>query len=323
METILVTGGAGYIGSHIVDKLCESDFNVIVLDNLSNGFRESLHPNAKFIIGDITNDADLDLTFSNNKISSIIHLAAFKSIAESIKYPKKYLENNIVGSINLILKARQYKIRKFIFSSTAAVYGYPKDSSIDEKHPTAPMNFYGYTKLCIENYLDLITKNSSMKCLSFRYFNAGGYSKNRRISNYKDKNPENLLPILMEGALNKEKIIEVFGSDYDTKDGTCIRDYVHVLDLAEAHVKGINHLENNNSDIINLSSGKGSSVLEVINLVEKISKQKIYYKISNRRAGDPPELVSCYNKAQKVLNWNPKKSIDDIISSMWEAYSNR
>lgn len=324
MSNILVTGGAGYIGAHIVDLLCDSGFNVIVLDNLCNGYKENLNSNAKFINGDIRSKDVLELLFSNNKIDSIIHMAAFKAVGESIDNPGKYTDNNIIGSLNLISFAIKYNINKFIFSSTAAVYGNPEFIPIDETHPKNPINHYGFTKFYIENYLHWISSITSLNFVSLRYFNAAGYSFKKNLIKYKEKEPENLLPIIMEVAINTRSRLEVFGNDYNTKDGTCVRDYIHVLDLADAHVKALNYLDNNNhSTIINLSTGNGSSILDVIDIAEKTTNNKINFSFSNRRQGDPPILISTNNKAEKELKWSPKYSIEEIILSMWNIYNKK
>tara|TARA_B100002051_G_scaffold132491_1_gene125946 strand:- start:33 stop:1016 length:984 start_codon:yes stop_codon:yes gene_type:complete len=323
MSNILVTGGAGYIGAHIVDLLCDSGFNVIVLDNLCNGYKENLNPNAKFIDGDIRSKDVLESLFLNNKIESIVHMAAFKAVGESVDNPGKYTDNNIIGSLNLISFAIKYNINKFIFSSTAAVYGNPEFTPIDEAHSKNPINHYGFTKLYIENYLHWISSITPLNFVSLRYFNAAGYSFKKNLIKYREKEPENLLPIIMEVAINKRSEFKIFGNDYNTKDGTCIRDYIHVLDLASAHIKALHYLNNNcHSTIINLSTGNGNSVLDVIGVAEKITNNKINYNFSNRREGDPPILISTNNKAKKELGWSPKYSIEEIISSMWNIYNN-
>ena len=320
METILIVGGAGYIGAHIVDLLCDSDFDVIVFDNLSSGYQENLNSKAKFVLGDITNINNLEEVFLKNRINSIIHMAAFKSVGESAEETSKYTENNIIGSLNLISTAIRFKIEKFIFSSTAAVYGDPMTTPLDENHQPIPINHYGYTKLYIENYLKWITKIEPMKFISFRYFNAAGYTFKKKLIKHKEKNPENLLPIVMEVANKTRLKLEIFGDDYNTADGSCVRDYIHVLDLADAHINAIDYLDANDSSIINLSTGIGSSVLDIVKITEKVTKEKIHYSFSPRREGDPPILISTFSKAKELLDWSPKYSINDIISSMWSLY---
>ena len=321
LSKVLVTGGAGYIGAHIVDLLCESNHNVIVLDNLSNGYKRNLNHKSKFINGDIRSRADLNSIFLNHKIDSVIHMAAFKDVEESTKKINKYTENNIIGSLNLISTAIKFKVNKFIFSSTAAVYGEPKYNPIDENHPTSPLNHYGYTKLYIENYLDWISKVSSLRFISLRYFNAAGYSDKEDLISCKEKNPRNLLPIIMEVATSVRSKLEIFGNNYNTEDGTCIRDYIHVLDLADAHIKALEYLDDNKSIILNLSNGVGYSVLDIVRIVEKIIKNRIIYNFSDRREGDPDILISKFDKAKLELNWTPQYSIEEIISSMWDIYN--
>ena len=247
-------------------------------------------------------------------------MAAFKSVAESARKTSKYTENNIIGSLNLISTAIRFKVEKFIFSSTAAVYGIPQNNPIDETHPLNPINHYGYTKLYIENYLKWISRIENIKFISLRYFNAAGYTFKNNLIKHKEKNPENLLPIVMEVANKSRLKLEVFGDDYNTADGSCIRDYIHVLDLADAHIKAISYLDTNDSSIINLSTGIGHSVLDIVKITEQVTDQKIPYSFSPRREGDPPILISTFNKAKELLNWTPKYSINDIILSMWRVY---
>ena len=318
--SILVTGGAGYIGSHIVDKLCDLGENVIVFDNLSNGFKENLNCSSKFIYGDLTNQEDLNKVFKGNKISSIIHMAALKSVGESSLKINDYTYNNIYGSLNLISKAIEYKVDKFIFSSTAAVYGSPIKDIVNEDHQLKPINHYGFTKLYIERYLNWISSITSLKYISFRYFNAAGYSSENDLIKFKEKKPENLLPIVMEVANGTRDSFSLFGDDYKTPDGTCIRDYVHVNDLADAHIKAIEFLDHKKNMAINLSTSKGNSVLEIINRTEELTLRKISYNVSERRKGDPSILISSYQKANDYLGWSPKYSIDQIILSMWKLY---
>tara|TARA_Y100001968_G_scaffold130908_1_gene119484 strand:- start:218 stop:1204 length:987 start_codon:yes stop_codon:yes gene_type:complete len=320
---VLVVGGAGYIGAHIVDLLCDLGYSVIVYDNLSSGFKENLNKNAIFIHGDTLDEKKIETVFEKYDINSIVHLAAYKAADESMLALNKYSKNNIIGSLNVISCAIKYNVRNFIFSSTAAVYGNPTCNPIDENHPVIPINHYGFTKLYIEKYLRWISDLGKINYVALRYFNAAGYSKKKDLIKFKEKNPQNLLPIVMEVANNKRNKMKVFGNDYNTKDGTCIRDYIHVLDLASAHIKALHYLNNNcHSTIINLSTGNGNSVLDVIGVAEKITNNKINYNFSNRREGDPPILISTNNKAKKELGWSPKYSIEEIISSMWNIYNN-
>jgi len=317
----LVTGGAGYIGAHIVDLLCDSNYSVIVLDNLSSGYKENLNPKAKLVIGDILNKDDLNNLFKSHKFLSVIHMAGLKAAGESMLSPDIYTENNIFGSLNLISVAIKYNVEKIIFSSTAAVYGEPLYNPIDENHPLSPVNHYGFTKLSVENYLSWISKINKIKYVALRYFNAAGYTEKDNLIKYKEHNSQNLLPIVMEVANGSRSMLEVYGNDYNTSDGTCIRDYINVVDLASAHIKSLKYLENSPSCSINLSTGKGYSVLDIINITEKITRNKINYNFSDRREGDAAVLISSYNKAKKELGWAPEhSSIEKIVKSMWKHY---
>ena len=318
---IIVVGGAGYIGAHIVDSLCEEGNDVFVFDNLSSGFVENLNEKSKFINGDILNKSFLEEVFKKEKFDAVIHMAALKSPADSIFKSKLYSDNNILGSINIISMAIKFNVRKIIFSSTAAVYGSPRTDIIDESHPTNPINHYGYTKLCVERYLSLIEKIADIKYVALRYFNAAGYTDKKGLVKYKEVNPQNLLPIIMEVANGTRPELEIFGNDYNTKDGTCVRDYIHVVDLADAHVKALEYLNTGTSCSLNLSTSKGYSVLEVVNLAKEITGRKIKFKFSNRRTGDPALLISSYKLAKNKLKWNPENSnMQKIITTMWEHY---
>ena len=317
---ILVTGGAGYIGSHVVLELCDSGFEVIVFDDLSLGFRENVDQRAELLIGSTLNKKDLDDVFSQN-IDAVVHLAAWKAAGESMEDPHKYAQNNVIGTLNVLDSMREHGVQKFILSSTAAVYGYPEYLPIDEHHPVEPVNYYGYTKLVIEQNLKWFSELKGARYASLRYFNAAGYDLVGRVST-KEKNPQNLLPVVMEVAGGIRKNMEVFGDDYDTPDGTGVRDYIHVNDLASAHVSALNYLvEKNENLIVNLATGVGYSVLDVIKEAEKVTKKKISYEIVGRREGDPAELTSISMQAKKLLNWEAKHSdLYTLLSTMWEVY---
>ena len=319
MNNILVIGGAGYIGSHITYELCDSGYSVRVLDNLSSGFIDNIDGRADFINGSFT---DLDIICSALKdIDCVIHLAALKAAGDSMDNPVEYSNRNIVDSISLINNCVINNIKNFIFSSSAAVYGHPNYLPIDEKHPLNPINYYGYTKLCIENQLLWYHKLKGLNICSLRYFNAAGYDIKGRIIIPENK-VANLLPIVMETALGKRKVVEIYGEDYKTKDGTCNRDYIHVNDLALAHLKSIESLESRKDPILlNLATGLSHSVLDVIKMAEEITNKKIPYKFVSRREGDSPELYSISNDAEKILDWVPKYSdLNTILESMWEVY---
>ena len=315
---ILVTGGAGYIGSHVVLALCEGGYEVVVLDDLSSGNREAVDDRAEFIQGSTLNNDDLATAL--NGVDAVIHLAAFKAAGESMIDPGKYSQNNISGTISLLNAMITYEVDKFIFSSTAAVYGYPKYLPLDENHPLEPINYYGFTKLEIERILKWYGELKGLKYATLRYFNAAGYDPQRRIQ-FLEKNPANLIPIVMEVASGRREKMEVFGNDYDTSDGTGVRDYIHVTDLATAHVKAIEYLNENESIILNLATGESHSVLDVINKTKEISGKNIPYHIVDRRPGDPAELYAGTTLAFDQLDWKANHSgLKSLIETTWEVY---
>ena len=318
---ILVTGGAGYIGSHVVLSLCDNGEDVVVLDDLSSGTQNAIDDRAKFILGSTLNKKDTDTALDG--VDVVIHLAAFKAAGESMLYPAKYSQNNIVGTINLINSMIDQDVNNFIFSSTAAVYGYPEYLPIDENHPLNPINYYGFTKLEIERILDWYNNLIGLKYAALRYFNAAGYDKEGRI-NHLEKNPQNLIPIVMEVASGFRKKLEVFGNDYDTKDGTGMRDYIHVTDLAKAHIKAIDYLKNHDSLTINLATGDSHSVLDVIEMTKSITNKEILYDFVDRREGDPDQLFSSSSIASNLLDWQPECSdLKSIIKDTWQVYANK
>ena len=317
---ILVTGGAGYIGSHVVLELCEKGYKVIVLDDLSLGSESSIDKRAEFILGS-THDKKLLSTIMND-IEAVIHLAAFKAAGESMNNPTKYSFNNIAGSISLIDSMLKHNTKKMIFSSTAAVYGEPLSLPIDENHPTNPINYYGFTKLKVEEILQWYSKINDLKSVSLRYFNAAGYDKQQRVSAL-ENNPQNLIPIVMECAAGIRSNMEVFGDDYNTHDGTCLRDYIHVSDLAKAHVSALEYLEDNSYLTTNLGTGDTHSVYDVINMAKAISGKNINYITVKRRSGDPSELYASSILAKDTLNWSAThSSLKNIIETTWSMYQN-
>ena len=271
---ILVTGGAGYIGSHVVMLLCDEGHDVVVLDDLSLGFREAVDKRAHFIEGSILNNDDLSSSLTDVEI--VIHLAAYKTAGESMQDPQKYSQNNVLGSKRLISAMIENKIKNIIFSSSAAVYGVPEYLPLDEKHPLKPINHYGYTKLQTEKTIDLYGKDRKIRNVNLRYFNAAGYDALNRIRSL-EKNPANLIPSVMEVASGKRDKLLVYGNNFDTIDGTGVRDYIHVSDLARAHLASLDLLSKNQSATINLGSEKQYSVMEVIRLTEKITGKEIPY----------------------------------------------
>ena len=315
---VLVTGGAGYIGSHVVLALCEEGNNVVVLDDLSTGNREAVDKRALFIQGSTLNDDDLSKGLNN--VDAVIHLAAFKAAGESMIRPEKYSHNNITGTITLLNAMEKQGVNKFIFSSTAAVYGYPKYLPLDENHPLEPINYYGFTKLEIERILKWYGELKGLRFAALRYFNAAGYDSLGRITSL-ENNPENLIPIVMEVASGRRQKMEVFGDDYDTDDGTGVRDYIHVTDLASAHVKSIEYLNENASLTVNLATGESHSVLDVINLAKEISGKDIPFDIVDRRPGDPAKLYAGTNRAFESLNWEAKYSdLKTLLETTWKVY---
>jgi UDP-glucose 4-epimerase len=314
---ILVIGGAGYIGSHVVKSLLENKFKVTVYDNLSTGQRCNLFADAEFIEGDILDFASLDKAMSGG-FSAVVHLAAKKAVGESMEKPEMYAVNNICGSINIFNAMLKNGVKNIVFSSTSASYGMPKYMPLDENHPINPMSFYGFTKVEIERVMDWYSKLKDFHFIALRYFNAVGYAADGSIRG-KEINPQNLVPIIMEVATGKRDIIHVFGNDYDTPDGTCIRDYIHVEDLGSAHVSAIKKLlQDPTSHIINLGTNKGTSVLEIIHSAERVTGRKINYDFAPRRAGDPSVVIATNDLAQKLLGWQPKYTdIDEIIKTTW------
>lgn len=315
---VLVTGGAGYIGSHVVMHLCEAGHDVVVIDDLSLGDKKAVDSKATFIQGSILNKEDLNRCLKD--IETVMHFAAFKSAGESMKNPQKYSENNILGTLTLLQSMIEHNINNIIFSSTAAVYGYPEYLPLDEKHPLNPINFYGFTKLAIENMLEWYHQLLGMNYVTLRYFNAAGYDEAERI-NSRENNPANLIPAIMEVASGNRDKIDVFGDNYDTPDGTGIRDYIHVSDLAKAHVRSLGLIQAKQSETINLGSEKQYSVMEVISLTEKITGKTIPYEIVDRREGDPAKIYASSEYARKVLNWSASlSSLENIIETTWRIY---
>jgi len=316
---ILVTGGAGYIGSHIVLELCNSGYEVTVLDDLSNGNQESIDERAEFILGSTLAKKDVEKALNN--VECVIHLAAFKAAGESMTNPIKYSQNNINGTITLLNSMIKKGIKYFVFSSTAAVYGNPKYLPLDEKHPLNPINFYGFTKLEIERILKWYGKLTDLKFANLRYFNAAGHDPNNKIKHI-EKHPQNLIPIVMEVASGKRKQVKIFGNDYNTKDGTGYRDYIHVTDLAIAHIRSFEYLKRHNNITLNLATGESHSVLDVINMTKEISNNHISYEFVDRRDGDIDELYAKSSRANNLLEWKPAYStLKSILQTSWSVYS--
>lgn len=318
--SILVSGGAGYIGSHTVYKLIDAGENVVIVDNLQNGHLKAIHHAAKFFEGDIRNFSTLEKIFTENKIEAVIHFAANSIVGESVENPLKYFNNNVYGTQILLEAMEKFGVNKIVFSSTAAIYGEPEKIPIRETDKTAPANPYGESKLIMEKMIKWI---KNLRYVSLRYFNAAGAIESGEIGEA-HKIETHLIPLILQVPLGKRDCVTIFGEDYPTPDGTCIRDYIHVSDLADAHILALNYLRGGgNSDIFNLGNGKGFSVKEIISASEKVTGQKIKTKIGTRRAGDAAQLVASGDKARKILHWTPKfTDIEKIISTAWNWQKN-
>ncbi len=320
MSNILVVGGAGYIGSHVTKELIKAGHKAIVFDNLITSRKENVVDGADFIFGDVRNPADIAGAMKQD-IDAVVYLAALKAAGESMLIPEKYAVNNIGGAINLLNAMAENDVKKIIFSSTAAVYGEPQYLPIDENHPTEPINFYGFTKLEIERILKWYDKLKNIRFAALRYFNAVGYDV-EGIVNSLEQQPNNLLPIVMEAVIGERPYVELFGDDYDTPDGTCVRDYIHVSDLASAHLLALDYLGKEDKSLtVNLGTANGLSVKEIINAVKKISGVDFAIKLSPRRPGDAPKLLANSQLAFDLLGWKAQYSdLETIIKTTLRAY---
>ena len=322
---ILVTGGAGYIGSHTVLNFLNKGYEIVVIDNLENGHIETINTlkqigNIHFVKGDLRNLDDVEAVFLNYQIDTVIHFAGFIQVEESVRNPEKYYKNNVLASINLFNTMVQHNVQKIVFSSSAAVYGEPVYTPIDEKHPKKPLNPYGENKSKVEEILKDYDAKYNLKSICLRYFNVAGADSLSRIGEWHE--PEtHLIPNILKSIFEKDKTFKIFGTDYDTFDGTCIRDYVNVEDLAEAHYLAYLYLKDNNkSEIFNLGTENGSSVKEVFETVEEITGKKINVEIKPRRLGDAAILLANSSKAKEILKWSPEHSLEDSIKTayLWE-----
>ena len=325
-STILVTGGAGYIGSHAVLALNQAGYDVIVLDNLSYGHREIVEEvlKVKLIVGDISDRALLDEIFTTHKITAVMHFAAFIAVGESVSDPGKYYRNNVAGTLTLLEAMVAASINTFVFSSTCALYGIPKSIPLVEDHPQDPISPYATTKWMVERILSDFDKAYGLKSVCFRYFNAAGADPTGLLG--EDHAPEtHLIPLVLFAALGKLESVSIFGTDYPTRDGTCIRDYIHVTDLAQAHVLGLEYLlKEGDSDVFNLGNGSGFSVREVIETAKKVTGKEIKIVERDRRPGDPPVLVGSSDKAKKALGWRPEyANLNDIVAHAWQWHQKR
>lgn len=313
---VLVVGGAGYIGSHAAHVLRERGHEVIIYDNLSTG-HAALANGFELVVGDIANTSALRSVLK--RVDAVMHFAAHAYVGESVTNPRKYFTNNVVAGLALLDSMLDSKVRKFIFSSTCAVYGTPAKTPIAEDLPRQPVNPYGATKLAFENALEAYGHAYGLRSVIFRYFNAAGAHENGLVGEV--HNPEtHLIPSVFEAISGKRSALEIYGDDYPTPDGTCIRDYIHVNDLAEAHVLGLEYLETGSSTALNLGTGKGHSVREVISTIERVTGKPVPCKLAPRREGDPPELVADPSRAQRCLKWRATRSLEQIVATAWAWY---
>ncbi|WML46830.1 UDP-glucose 4-epimerase GalE [Neobacillus sp. PS3-34] len=316
--SILVAGGAGYIGSHAVYQLIEQNYDVVVVDNLQTGHRDAVHPKAKFYQGDIRDKVFLQSVFKNEQIEGVIHFAASSLVGESMAKPIQYFDNNVYGTQVLLDVMTEFDVKKIVFSSTAATYGEQKVMPITEDMPTMPTNTYGETKLTMEKMMKWCDAAHGTKFVALRYFNVAGARATAEVG--EDHNPEtHLIPVVLQVALGQREYISVFGDDYHTEDGTCIRDYIHVEDLIAAHILALKYLQNGGeSNVFNLGSSRGFSVNEIVAAVREVTGHPIPAKMEDRRAGDPSTLIASSEKAKSVLGWNPERtSIHQIIQDAW------
>jgi UDP-glucose 4-epimerase len=325
-STILVTGGAGYIGSHAVLALKRAGYRVVILDNLVYGHRELVETvlDVELVMGDTRDRPLLDRLFQTHAIAAVMHFAAYAYVGESVTDPAKYYSNNVIGTLTLLEAMLAAGVKTFVFSSTCATYGIPQQLPLTEDHPQNPINPYGMTKLIVERMLVDFDRAYDFKSVSFRYFNAAGADPTGLLG--EDHDPEtHLIPLVLQTLLGMRQSIAIYGTDYPTADGTCIRDYIHVNDLASAHVLGLEYLlKGGKSDFFNLGSGGGFSVKQVIETAEKVTGQKIPTQIGDRRPGDPPSLVGSCEKAAKILGWTPQyPDLEAIISHAWQWHQKR
>ena len=321
--TILVLGGAGYIGSHTVYALIEKGVDVVVIDNLETGHIEAVHEKARFYKGDIRDRAFVDSVLDKEKIDAVIHFAANSLVGESMVNPLKYYDNNVNGTKVLLQSMVAHGLDKIVFSSTAATYGEPEKVPILETDRTEPTNTYGETKLAMEKMFKWTDRAHGLKYVSLRYFNACGAHRSGKIG--EAHSPEtHLIPLILQVPLGQREYISIFGDDYDTSDGTCIRDYIHVTDLAQAHILAVDYLmKGNESNIFNLGNGVGFTVKEVIDTARKVTGHEIPARIAERRAGDPARLIASSDKARQVLLWKPEHAdLEEIISTAWNWHKN-
>ena len=321
MKTILVAGGAGYIGSHMVALLVKRGYEVVVADNLRTGHWQAVKGARRLYVGDLRDAAFLNRVFGENHIDGVINFAAFSLVGESVTDPLKYYENNVEGAVSLLSAMRAHGVDKIVFSSTAATYGEPEKQPIEESDRTEPTNPYGATKLAIENMLKWCDRAYGIHYVALRYFNAAGSDTEAGIG--EDHDPEShLIPLVMKTALGQRDHIGIYGEDYPTPDGTCVRDYIHVKDLAQAHLLALEYLaRGGESDVFNLGSGNGYSVRQIIETARRITGREIRATAEPRRGGDPSILIASNKKAAERLGWHPALGLDQIVSDAWAWHS--
>jgi UDP-glucose 4-epimerase len=324
--TILVTGGAGYIGSHAVLALQQAGYEVLVFDNLSGGHRELVEEvlQVPLIVGDINDRPLLDRLFAEHNVAAVMHFAAYIAVGESVSNPAKYYRNNVTGTLTLLEAMTAASVNTFVFSSSCALYGNPEFVPITEDHPKAPISPYATTKWMVEMMLQDFDIAHGLKSVAFRYFNASGADPNGLLG--EDHEPEtHLIPLVLLAALGQRESISILGTDYPTRDGTCIRDYIHVTDLAQAHVLGLKYLlDGGNSQVFNLGNGSGFSVREVIETAQQVTGKPIHIVERDRRPGDPPILVGSSDKARSILNWQPRYAdLKAILTHAWQWHQTR
>jgi len=317
---LLVTGGAGYIGSICVEMLLRKGHGVVVVDNLQEGHREAVLPDAIFYKGNFGNRELLQRIFRENALNGVIHFAAETTIAFSMTDPALYFQNNTVNSITLLEVMREFDCKRMIFSSTAATFGEPEYTPVDERHPQEPINAYGESKLMFEKVLEWYHRAYGLRFNAFRYFNAAGASKRLGEAH---RHESHLIPLIIQTVLGQKDRLQIFGNDYQTKDGTCIRDYIHVLDLGEAHIRALENLDRNPTGKYNLGNGQGFSNLEVVRMVEQVSGRQVPFEMAGRRPGDPAVLVASSALARKELGWEPRfTKIEEIVETAWQWHKN-
>ncbi|HAO99091.1 MAG TPA: UDP-glucose 4-epimerase GalE [Fibrobacteres bacterium] len=318
---VWVVGGAGYIGSHVCKALIKAGHEPVVFDNLSTGLRSNVLPGIPFREGDILDLPVLRAAAREFRFDGVVHLAALKAAGESMEVPERYSRANIVGSLNLLESVLEAGIPNFVFSSTAAVYGEPQYLPLDEKHSTKPENYYGHTKLAIEGFIEWYGRLKGLKHVCLRYFNAAGYDPDGELQGL-EQNPANLLPVVMETAMGWRKKLQIFGDDYPTRDGTCIRDYIHVSDLADAHVKALDYLHTKGGNLtVNLGTGSGITVMEMVRLAMQVTGRGIPFEIVARRVGDAVSVLASSDKALETLGWKARYSDGEtLLKTTWKAY---